>query len=630
MITDRLLSEVERQKKYLARLPKDFTFPLFNAKQALMSQRRNGYRNSAVAAREIVDNAIEAGAKSVHAVFETKRHSTRELVTSVAFIDDGSGMVPDMARYALSWGGGTHFDEPGFIGRFGFGLPNSSINQTLRTEVYTQTSKTEKITKACLDAINVPEHGLQTIPEPQTGELPPFVRRYLEQNGMKFDHGTVVVWVEPDRLTYRTAASLKEHMLDDFGVTYRYLLRDFDLRVESVKVEPVDPLFLEPGARYYLPPEQGGAQLQAERSLAVKLYRDDGTGGLHLQKLDATELEKIKASKSKDNVLAVGTIYFRVARLPLGFAVGRKGEGGIEPLDEYAKQRFEIRQSRRGMSFVRGGREIETVDVFPRSARDVNSGLGDWPLLQSYAYHWGIEVRFGAELDDVFGITNDKQRVRPIEDFWKLLHDEEVDELLKLENSWQHQQREARAKARRAPGPTSEPTPAELSAAAVDTVVGRPTPIPEHELPTVREQFQHAAAEQAKITGKSLEEAEAALAEEAKRRPFKFEFFEDIYGPFYKPEWGPGGQIIIWVNRTHPFYDTLYIAPMGKLAQEGLNLFLIALGKGELKAEDPTARLWYEQQRTKVWSEFLSIAMRDLAARVPTSEEEEQAGAAVA
>ena len=68
MISDRLLNEVERQKKYLARLPKGFTFPLFNAKQALMSQRRNGYRNTAVAAREIVDNAVEAGAKSMHVV----------------------------------------------------------------------------------------------------------------------------------------------------------------------------------------------------------------------------------------------------------------------------------------------------------------------------------------------------------------------------------------------------------------------------------------------------------------------------------------------------------------------------------------------------------------------------------
>src|SRR5262249_20612635 len=161
------------------------------------------------------------------------------------------------------------------------------------------------------------------------------------------------------------------------------------------------------------------------------LYRDESVGGLHLQKLNATELEKLKNAKpGDDGLIAVGTIYYRIARLPLGFAVGGKGKADIDALDKFSKQRFEIRQSRRGMSFVRGGREIETVDVFPRSTRDTSSGLGDWPLLQSYAYHWGIEVRFSAELDDIFGITNDKQRVRPIEDFWRLLHEEDVDDLL--------------------------------------------------------------------------------------------------------------------------------------------------------------------------------------------------------
>ncbi len=42
--SDRLLTEVERQHKYLARLPDDYQFPLFNAAQALESQRRHEYR----------------------------------------------------------------------------------------------------------------------------------------------------------------------------------------------------------------------------------------------------------------------------------------------------------------------------------------------------------------------------------------------------------------------------------------------------------------------------------------------------------------------------------------------------------------------------------------------------------
>ena len=48
-------------------------------------------------------------------------------------------------------------------------------------------------------------------------------------------------------------------MIDDFGVTYRYLLEDKELVVAGVQVGSVDPLFLDPKGRYYAKPEEGGA-----------------------------------------------------------------------------------------------------------------------------------------------------------------------------------------------------------------------------------------------------------------------------------------------------------------------------------------------------------------------------------
>jgi hypothetical protein len=42
-----LLDELARQEAYLQSLPHDFTFPLFNARRALESQRRSGYRHTA-------------------------------------------------------------------------------------------------------------------------------------------------------------------------------------------------------------------------------------------------------------------------------------------------------------------------------------------------------------------------------------------------------------------------------------------------------------------------------------------------------------------------------------------------------------------------------------------------------
>src|SRR5262245_22447475 len=120
MVTDRLLTELARQKKYLDKLPKNFEFPLFNARTAVESQRQNGYRNTASAARELVDNAIEAGATRVDIVFERAKTGRADSVSAVAIIDNGAGMTAKMSRYALSWGGGTHFDDSQFIGKFGF------------------------------------------------------------------------------------------------------------------------------------------------------------------------------------------------------------------------------------------------------------------------------------------------------------------------------------------------------------------------------------------------------------------------------------------------------------------------------------------------------------------------------
>src|SRR3989442_3603504 len=126
----RLLTEIERQQKQIDQLGDDSDFPLFNSRQALESQRRSGYRNTAAAARELVDNAIEAGATKIEVIFDRpprlKDYQRQDSVSAVAFIDNGSGMLPEMARFALSWGGGTHFDDPDTMGKFGFRLPNAS------------------------------------------------------------------------------------------------------------------------------------------------------------------------------------------------------------------------------------------------------------------------------------------------------------------------------------------------------------------------------------------------------------------------------------------------------------------------------------------------------------------------
>jgi hypothetical protein len=629
---DALLTEVQRQEKYLSELPENFEFPLFNSARAVESQRQSGYRTTASAAREIVDNAIEAGAKRVHIVYdypaERKNKQRRDAVSAVAFIDDGSGMLPRMARYALSWGGGTHFDDPEFIGRFGFGLPNASINQTRRVEVYTRVKGAKRFTKAWLDINSVAGYAVQQIPEPVEAELPVFVQRYLERESWKLDHGTVVVWDKPDRLSRRTGASLKEHLVDDFAVTYRYLLKGRELKVDGVVVKPVDPLFLDPDSMYHVAPiegavDQGGAQMTVELTIPVKYVIDPETGGKHLHRVLAPE------DLEDQTIVQQGLVHLRVARLPLGFAVSKDRAKEIRPMDEHSFARFEIRKPRRGMSFVRAGREIETVDVFPHRLREVNSGMGVWPLLQGYAYHWGVEVRFDPKLDDVFGIANDKQTVRPIEDFWRVLAEAGVDKLLRRENSWQSKRRSEEEKALRAA--TLEEnretaSPAEMAAQAGDVALGTKPRVPESKRQGAGEARDRRAEEEAKEQQKSKVEVLAALAEQDKKRPYRVEYVDAEDGFVYVPDWD-ATQIVVRVNKRHPLFQVLYgsllHAPGGGLAKQAVDLLLIALAKGELSDNEETAEI-YKVQRETLWSPFLATAMRDLERRYSTSGVEEE------
>src|SRR5207247_11140378 len=105
-------------------------------------------------------------------------------VSAVYVLDNGAGMTPTMARYALPWGGGTHFDDPSFIVKFGFGLPNASINQTRRVEVYTRSKGSSETYVAWLDLDDVNDFGLQRVPEPKKADIPAFVRKYFDDNGL--------------------------------------------------------------------------------------------------------------------------------------------------------------------------------------------------------------------------------------------------------------------------------------------------------------------------------------------------------------------------------------------------------------------------------------------------------------
>ena len=106
--------------------------PIIPAKTAIRSFRDSGYKNTAAAIAEIIDNSIEAKAKNIKIlVFEKDEKIRRggKRISEIAIVDDGIGMDEKILSTSLQFGNGTKLATRKGIGRFGIGLPNASISQ---------------------------------------------------------------------------------------------------------------------------------------------------------------------------------------------------------------------------------------------------------------------------------------------------------------------------------------------------------------------------------------------------------------------------------------------------------------------------------------------------------------------
>ena len=106
----------------------------------IVATRETGYRSLTAALSELVDNAAQADAHNVHVIVREERPLTGpnagQRRITIAVLDDGIGMSRDTLWSALQFGGSGRFGDRAGLGRFGMGLPNSSVSQSRRLEVY--------------------------------------------------------------------------------------------------------------------------------------------------------------------------------------------------------------------------------------------------------------------------------------------------------------------------------------------------------------------------------------------------------------------------------------------------------------------------------------------------------------
>ena len=361
---------------------------IIDAYLGLMALKQAGYRSTATAVGELIDNSIEAAASTIDIVAINKKIRTTgsrssNNVYKIAVLDDGIGMDVDVLGNCLSLGWGTRLDTREGLGRFGFGLKGASLSQSGKVSVYSWKSPGE-VYMARLDTNQIKENQSQDLDDVVEAKIPNEIFKHFGKNIL--DSGTLIVWEELDLSLKRSDTLVRQlnkelcriyrHFLDDddtYGRKRKVCVHSLQLETDKLKTEELlanDPLYL-------LTPNN------------LPIY--DGKNFTHVQtnKVHDNFDIDVKYHNGISEVTSKVGFRFTVA-LPEIQALGGSSAVGKHYHDNT------------GLSFVRAGREID----FGRFGFiDASDPRHRW---------WGVEIRFEPVLDELFGVTNNKQHVRGI------------------------------------------------------------------------------------------------------------------------------------------------------------------------------------------------------------------------
>ncbi len=343
---------------------------------SVQAMRFSGYKDTAHAIAELIDNSIQAGilvkkpktnVEVICNVSEDFGQRTIKKIKEIAVYDNTSGMSPETLRIALQFGNGTHLKDERGIGKFGMGLPNSSISQCRHVDVYSW--QKNGCYHTYLDIDEIFKGKMRLVPEPVKAEIPKNWIKMISKRPE--ENGTLVIWSKLDQLRWKTPVALFENSEFLIGRIYRYFLNDNKVSIRLAAflengsnytilvdkyVLPNDPLYLMTGTCSPKP---------FDKKAAFVLFNES--------------VMKVKVNGKEENIKLRFSICTEEPRKL----------GGSNDIGKHAAKNV-------GVSLVRANRELEMNMSFvnrydPRER---------W---------WGCEVIFEPHLDPVFGVTNTKQ-----------------------------------------------------------------------------------------------------------------------------------------------------------------------------------------------------------------------------
>ena len=217
---------------------------------AVKAMRDSGYKNTAYALAELIDNSVQAHAASVEVIcveaYQQINERSRRRLQLIGILDNGDGMSPDTLRLALQFGNGTHLTDRKGIGRFGMGLPNSSISQCRRVQVWTWQNGPDNAMYTYLDVDQIEGRQMFAVPAPEHRPLPDAWR---VRSANIATAGTLVLWSNFDdhRLSWRGALATLQNTGALVGRMYRKFIDDgrLSIRLLALLDENAEPIFDE-------------------------------------------------------------------------------------------------------------------------------------------------------------------------------------------------------------------------------------------------------------------------------------------------------------------------------------------------------------------------------------------------
>ena len=356
---------------------------LFPGSFTIRAIRDSRYHNTAYAIAELIDNSIEAGAERVELLCmeEATPGQTRRRVKEIAVLDRGEGMDARTLLDALKFGGGTRHASRRGIGKYGMGLPTSSMSQCTKVDVWTWQDGLESAWHSSLDAEAI-EAGDHEVPIPDQGTRIPEAWLKAGTNEIYQNRsGTLVVWSNLDKVQWKTARAIIDNTSREVGRIHRHFIAADITRIrtasflvnrpDEVAYESVvtnDPLYLMSPTS--VPEEPWGGSPMFEQWGPIKYYQVVVAG--------REETVEVKYSIVKPEALKTEL----VTQNP-----------GATPRGRHARHNI-------GVSVVREDREIVLEDAFLREGGSAENPQNRW---------WGCEVSFRRSCDELFGVDHNKQ-----------------------------------------------------------------------------------------------------------------------------------------------------------------------------------------------------------------------------